>query len=122
MSDFDAVYEYVRTIPAGRVTSYGAVGAEVGLGPREVGWAMNIAPKDVPWQRVVGADGYLRIAKRDPHLRALQQSLLEGEGVALNDKGCVERRFFLGEEATAEDKSGKGKKREADADDDLRLF
>ena len=120
MSDFDAVYEYVRTIPAGRVTSYGAVGAEIGLGPREVGWAMNIAPKDVPWQRVVGADGYLRIAKRDPHLRALQQSLLEGEGVALNDKGCVERRFFLGEE-TAE-KPEKGKKPNAEADDELRLF
>jgi len=64
---------------------------------REVGWALGMAPADVPWQRVVGADGYLRIAKRSPHLRDLQKSLLADEGVIVNEKGCVERRFFLGE-------------------------
>ena len=72
-------------------------GRAVGAPARAVGWAMNQAPDDVPWQRVVGADGYLRIARRSPHLRDLQQQLLEGEGVVLDQKGCVERRFFLDE-------------------------
>lgn len=97
MSDFDAVYDCVRAIPAGRVLSYGEVGARSSASAREVGWALGMAPADVPWQRVVGADGYLRIAKRSPHLRDLQKSLLADEGVIVNEKGCVERRFFLGE-------------------------
>jgi methylated-DNA-protein-cysteine methyltransferase-like protein len=97
MSSFDAVYDYVRAIPAGRVSAYGEVGAATSASAREVGWAMSMAPPDVPWQRVVGADGYLRIAKRSPHLRQLQQELLTAEGVIVNEKGCVERRFFLGE-------------------------
>ena len=93
-NEFEAIYEYVRTIPAGRVTSYGEVGAAVGQGARTVGWAMGVCPKDIPWQRVVGADGYLRIARRDPHLKALQKSLLEAEGVTVSEGGFVERRYF----------------------------
>lgn len=96
--EFAAIYDYVRTVPAGRVTSYGEVGAAVGVSARTVGWALSYAPADVPWQRVVGADGYLRIAKRSPELREVQRGLLESEGVALDAKGCVERRFFLNAE------------------------
>lgn len=93
--EFSAVYDYVRTVPRGRVVSYGDVGAAVGVTARTVGWAMSLAPEDVPWQRVVGADGYLRIAKRSPELRQLQRALLEAEGVAFDEKDCVQRRFFL---------------------------
>ena len=94
--DFAAVFDYVRTIPPGRVTSYGEVGTAVGVTARTVGWALGACPDDVPWQRVVGADGYLRIARRSPHLRDLQKSLLESEGVTVKDGFFVERRFFLG--------------------------
>lgn len=90
-----AVYDHVRTIPPGRVLSYGEVGQAVGVGARAVGWALSFCPPDVPWQRVVGADGYLRIAKRSPHLKLRQKALLEGEGVVFDDKERVERRFFL---------------------------
>jgi methylated-DNA-protein-cysteine methyltransferase-like protein len=96
--DFDAVYVAVRAIPAGRVVSYGQVGEAVGVSARTVGWALSSCPEDVPWQRVVGSDGYLRIARRDPHLKSLQQTLLEAEGVAVSDAGFVERRFFVGAE------------------------
>jgi Predicted methylated DNA-protein cysteine methyltransferase len=95
-SDFEAVYAYVRSIPVGKVASYGDVGAAVGVTARTVGWALSQCPADVPWQRVVGADGYLRIARRSPHLRDLQKSLLESEGVAVTENHFVERHFFLG--------------------------
>jgi methylated-DNA-protein-cysteine methyltransferase-like protein len=101
--EFAAIYAAVREIPPGRVMSYGEVGALVGAGARTVGWAMSFAPEGVPWQRVVGADGYLRIAKRSPHLQTLQRTLLEAEGVAFDDKNCVERRFFVGEKEGEED-------------------
>ena len=93
-----AVYDYVRTIPTGRVLSYGEVGQAVGASARAVGWALSFCPEGVPWQRVVGADGYLRIAKRSPHLKAVQKKLLEDEGIMLDDRDRVERRFFLAEE------------------------
>ena len=94
---FAAIYDYVRGVPQGRVVSYGEVGREVGVAARTVGWAMSLAPEGVPWQRVVGADGYLRIAKRSPHLKALQRQLLEAEGITFDDNDCAERRFFFGD-------------------------
>lgn len=63
-SFFQDVYDVVRQIPKGRVTSYGAIAAYLGtrLSARMVGWAMNAAgtvkPK-VPAQRVVNRNGML---------------------------------------------------------------
>jgi methylated-DNA-protein-cysteine methyltransferase-like protein len=63
-SFFDDVYEVVRQIPKGRVTSYGAIAAYLGSkgSARMVGWAMNAAhqvkPK-VPAHRVVNRVGLL---------------------------------------------------------------
>ena len=60
---FDAIYQVVREIPAGRVTSYGAIAAFLGMkgGARMVGWAMNAshALSDVPAHRVVNRNGVL---------------------------------------------------------------
>jgi methylated-DNA-protein-cysteine methyltransferase-like protein len=63
-SFFENVYEVVRQIPRGRVTSYGAIANYLGtkLSARMVGWAMNAAhsakPK-VPAHRVVNRNGML---------------------------------------------------------------
>ena len=71
--------------------SYGQVGDEVGCSAREAGYAMNqAAGDDVPWQRVVGSDGYLRIGRRSPHLMQQQRDLLEAEGVTFKANGCVD--------------------------------
>jgi methylated-DNA-protein-cysteine methyltransferase-like protein len=60
---FDWVYQVVREIPAGRVTSYGAIAHYLGLksGARMVGYAMNAAHAlpDVPAHRVVNRQGIL---------------------------------------------------------------
>ena len=88
----DLVRERVREIPAGEVMSYGQVGDFVGCSAREAGWAMNqIADENqAPWQRVVGSDGTLRIAKRSAAWALRQRTLLEGEGVAFKPNGCVD--------------------------------
>lgn len=89
----EVVYAFVRTVPVGRVVTYGQVAEMVegvSLTPREVGQIMNVCPPDVPWQRVVGAGGHLPIGKRSPVLKIEQRRLLEAEGVAFLPNGCVD--------------------------------
>lgn len=59
MNFFDRVYEVVELIPYGRVVSYGQIACYLGAprSARQVGWAMRRCPDDLPWQRVVMADG-----------------------------------------------------------------
>lgn len=88
---FKSIFEVVRAIPPGRVMSYGQVGECAGASARVVGWAMaNVPDDEVPWQRVVGADGYLRIGRRSVVLMEVQKKLLEREGVGFKDNGCVD--------------------------------
>lgn len=61
---FDQVYQVVRLIPNGRVTSYGAIGKYLGAprSARMVGWAMNASHRQhppVPAHRVVNSQGLL---------------------------------------------------------------
>ncbi len=65
-SFFNDVYEVVRQVPKGRVTSYGAIANYLGtkLSARMVGWAMNGAHNvshSVPAQRVVNRKGLLPV-------------------------------------------------------------
>jgi len=81
---YEPVYAFVRTVPPGKVVTYGQVAdrvSGVSLTARQVGAAMFVAPQDVPWQRVVGAGGHLPIGKRGPELKMRQRHLLEQEGV-----------------------------------------
>ena len=64
MTDFTRrIYEVVKSIPAGRVRSYGRVAALAGntRGARGVGFALhrNPEPGVIPCHRVIGADGRL---------------------------------------------------------------
>lgn len=86
---FEAVYEIVRLIPAGRVTSYGAIAAALGSkkSARMVGWAMNsshgIHPP-VPAHRVVNRKGLLTGFM---HFETAQKmkNLLESEGIQVKE-------------------------------------
>lgn len=78
------VYECICEIPVGRVATYGQVAdltRGVSVTARQVGTALRSAPEGVPWQRVVGAGGYLPIGKVSPELKLLQRHLLMEEGV-----------------------------------------
>ena len=88
-SFFELVFDVVRQIPKGRVTSYGAIATALGtkLSARMVGWAMNgshrVRPK-VPAHRVVNRNGMLtgKIHFNPPEK---MQELLEKEGIKIKD-------------------------------------
>jgi len=85
---FDMVYEVVKLIPAGRVTSYGAIANYLGTkgSARMVGWAMNAAHNliDVPAHRVVNRNGLLTGKNHfeDPNR---MEELLAKEGVLVKN-------------------------------------
>jgi methylated-DNA-protein-cysteine methyltransferase related protein len=77
----------VRRIPPGRVASYGQVAREAGLGRRArfVGQVLARLPagSDVPWHRVLRADGRLAFEPDTAPYRR-QRALLEQEGVTFS--------------------------------------
>jgi methylated-DNA-protein-cysteine methyltransferase related protein len=88
---FSLVYQVVREVPKGRVTTYGAIANCLGtkLSARMVGWAMNgahhVRPK-VPAHRVINRNGMLS-GKMHFATPTQMQELLEKEGVKVeNDK------------------------------------
>ncbi|WP_194850277.1 MGMT family protein [Nonlabens antarcticus] len=89
---FKRVYDVVEQIPAGRVTSYGAIAKYLGTprSSRAVGYAMNAAHSrpEVPAQRVVNRNGLLTGKHHFPGTNLMQQ-LLESEGIMV-DKDQVQ--------------------------------
>jgi methylated-DNA-protein-cysteine methyltransferase-like protein len=85
---FDLVYQVVREIPVGRVTSYGTIAHYLGLksGARMVGYAMNAAHvlPDVPAHRVVNRQGLLT-GKYHFATPTLMEELLLAEGVQVEN-------------------------------------
>jgi len=91
ISFFDRVYEIVRLIPYGRVSTYGAIANFLGtkMSARIVGWALNnshgVKPP-VPAHRVVNRNGILTGKKHFETIQTMQK-LLESEGIrVINDK------------------------------------
>ena len=89
---FQRVYNVVRTIPVGRVTTYGLIAKKLGSASsaRTVGWALNASHNDssIPAHRVVNRNGLL---SGKHHFKGfnLMKQLLENEGVKVNDDKVV---------------------------------
>lgn len=85
-SFFERVYQLVRQIPEGKVTTYGAIAKALGTAKsaRMVGWAMNASHNlcDVPAHRVVNKQGLLT-GKHHFEGTNLMQQLLENEGLII---------------------------------------
>ena len=93
---YDRVIDAVRQIPYGQVATYGQIAQIVGdCTPRMVGYCLAALEQgsDVPWQRVINAQG--KISPRGVGFGALlQRELLEQEGVEFSDAGRVSFRRF----------------------------
>lgn len=86
---YQQVFEVTRTIPEGRVSTYGAIADYLALGSaRMVGWALNkcdlTGNGDVPAHRVVNRKGELsgRAHFKPP---SLMQAMLESEGIKVKN-------------------------------------
>ncbi|MDR0295632.1 MAG: MGMT family protein [Prevotellaceae bacterium] len=95
---FEQVWEVVRQVPHGRVTTYGAIAKALGSAQsaRMVGWAMNAAHvlADVPAHRVVNRQGLLTGKMHFTPPDAMQRRL-EAEGIKVkNDKVVKFEQFF----------------------------
>jgi methylated-DNA-protein-cysteine methyltransferase related protein len=81
---FENVYEVVKLIPKGRVTSYGAIASYLGIksSARMVGWAMNASHTlpNIPAHRVVNRNGLLT-GKNHFETPSTMKKLLEKEGI-----------------------------------------
>jgi methylated-DNA-protein-cysteine methyltransferase related protein len=92
-SFFEMVYDVVRLIPRGRVSSYGVIGAYLGAArsARMVGWAMNqahVVSPYVPAHRVVNKQGLLT-GKAHFHPPEKMVHLLQEEGVEVADDKII---------------------------------
>jgi methylated-DNA-protein-cysteine methyltransferase-like protein len=90
---YEKVYEVVRLIPKGKVTSYGAIAEFLGtrLSARTVGYAMNAAHRihpPVPAHRVVNRNGMLT-GKHHFSPPSIMQELLEMEGLTIIDDQII---------------------------------
>lgn len=105
MAYYEQVWDHARQVPHCRVVTYGQLAQMISppdgidppeykaWGPRWVGDAMAACPDDVPWQRVINAQG--KISERPGAQR--QRRLLEQEGVEfVNDKVDLKRYQWLG--------------------------
>ncbi len=90
---FDQVYQVVRLIPFGRVSTYGAIAKYLSSAraARMVGWALNCchsSPDFVPAHRVVNRIGMLT-GKHFFGGTLVMQQMLESEGVEVKDDQLV---------------------------------
>jgi methylated-DNA-protein-cysteine methyltransferase-like protein len=96
------VWDIVRRVPPGRVTTYGEIARMLALpegmdpkayqafAPRWVGGAMAACPGDVPWQRVINSKG--EISARPG--AQIQRQLLEEEGIQFDERGKIDLTIF----------------------------
>ena len=89
---YERIYAVVKEIPAGKVATYGQIAGIVGgCTARMVGYAMAALnfDTDVPWQRVINAQG--KVSPRSSGIgSALQRQLLEAEGIEFDHQHRVD--------------------------------
>ncbi len=108
-SFFDKVFELVRQVPKGRVTTYGTIAEHSGLrlSARMVGWAMHAAGTAkiaVPAHRVVNHAGLLT-GKHHFATPTLMQELLEAEGIKVENEKVKDFKKLFWEPATSAKKT-----------------
>jgi methylated-DNA-protein-cysteine methyltransferase-like protein len=104
---YEEVWELVRMIPAGKVSTYGRLAgyltppegmSERGYrvrGARMVGGAMAACPGDVPWQRVINSQG--KVSQRKSDGSDQQRMLLEAEGIEFDVRERVDLSLYIWE-------------------------
>lgn len=97
---YQAFYTVTRWIPLGKVATYGQVARWAGYPgyARQVGYALfrlaDSRDPDVPWQRVVNAQGRISTSPLRYGSDDLQRVLLESEGIPFNAQGQIDLSVY----------------------------
>lgn len=95
---YQQIYQLVRKIPSGKVATYGQIAELLGKPhhARQIGYALyRVAPdSDIPWQRVVNAQGMISHSPQRQGSDDLQRILLEQEGVTFNSQDKLDLRCY----------------------------
>ncbi len=92
----ERVYRIVRSIPRGRVMTYGQLAEILGEGytPRTIGFVMHGSADKTPWHRVINAQGGCSTGRLVLPADK-QQRMLEAEGVEFNERGRCDLQRYL---------------------------
>ena len=96
-SIYQDIYEIVRRIPAGKVSTYGRIARQVeNCTARMVGYAMARTPanKKIPWHRVINSQGKISIRSHG-EADDLQRQLLISEGIEFDLSDRVILKKYL---------------------------
>lgn len=95
---YEKIYAVIRRIPPGKVATYGQVAALAGLPgrARQVGASLRDLPdgSNVPWQRVINAQGTISARPGLGVAEGYQRHLLEEEGIEFNESGRTDFERF----------------------------
>lgn len=88
---YQRIYELARLIPAGQIATYGQLAKLAGSTARQAGYAMAALPagSDVPWHRVINAQGMIS-ERRGGGGQARQHRMLRAEGIDFDRQGRVD--------------------------------
>ena len=93
------VWQAVARIPKGSVATYGQIADLIGAWgcARQVGWALRRLPlpSEVPWQRVVNAQGRISMTLSRRGSDWIQRDLLLQEGIPVDAEGRLPLREVL---------------------------
>ena len=94
---YDRVVKFIKSIPAGKVATYGQIADYAGnrRAAREVAYILHSSSEkeDLPWQRVINSKG--RISMKPGRGYELQKRLLLDEGVTFDADDRVDFKKFL---------------------------
>lgn len=95
---YDRIYEIVSQIPLGQVATYGQIAELAGLTgkARLVGYALFRVPvpSDIPWHRVINAQGEISYSLMREGGDYLQRSRLEDEGIIFTPRGRIDLNTY----------------------------
>ncbi|MBE0432067.1 MGMT family protein [candidate division WOR-3 bacterium] len=94
---YERVVKVIKSIPAGRVVTYGQIAEYAGKprAAREVAYILHSSSEkeNLPWQRVINSKG--QISLRPGYGYELQKRLLEDEGVVFDGEDRVDFELYL---------------------------
>jgi len=94
---YKTIKRIVKSIPPGRVCTYGEIAACAGnhRAARQVAWVLHSSSKKdgLPWHRVINKKGRISLKNFDGY--ELQKSLLQKEGVVFDKHDTVDFERYL---------------------------